>query len=285
MPASRDDFVIAIRSAFLKKGAQQRFSLISLIIISIILLSLEKTNFKIVNQLRIGINEIVYRSSYIVSVPENYLKVTFTKIKSHFTFYNAYENMKIELKELQSKNLKNETLVLENEKLRKLFDDYLVIDEEKYAKVLIDKNSPFLRSVVLNKGSKDNIKLGMAIMDNTYLVGKIVEVNYLSSRALLLADLNSKIPVSIEPQGIQAIMSGSGEDHGIIQYSKKVIIDNSVEELIVLTSGAGGIFKSGIPIGKLKKSVDSANKKQVEFYSDFSQLKYVKIKSFKKIEN
>ena len=285
MPASRDDFVIAIRSAFLKKGTQQRFSLISLIIISIILLSLEKTNFKIVNQLRIGINEIVYRSSYIVSVPENYLKVTFTKIKSHFTFYNAYENMKIELKELQSKNLKNETLVLENEKLRKLFDDYLVIDEEKYAKVLIDKNSPFLRSVVLNKGSKDNIKLGMAIMDNTYLVGKIVEVNYLSSRALLLADLNSKIPVSIEPQGIQAIMSGSGEDHGIIQYSKKVIIDNSVEELIVLTSGAGGIFKSGIPIGKLKKSVDSANKKQVEFYSDFSQLKYVKIKSFKKIEN
>lgn len=285
MPASRDDFVIAIRSAFLKKGTQQRFSLISLIIISIILLSLEKTNFKIVNQLRIGINEIVYRSSYIVSVPENYLKVTFTKIKSHFTFYNAYENMKIELKELQSKNLKNETLVLENEKLRKLFDDYLVIDEEKYAKVLIDKNSPFLRSVVLNKGSKDNIKLGMTIMDNTYLVGKIVEVNYLSSRALLLADLNSKIPVSIEPQGIQAIMSGSGEDHGIIQYSKKVIINNSVEELIVLTSGAGGIFKSGIPIGKLKKSVDSANKKQVEFYSDFSQLKYVKIKSFKKIEN
>jgi rod shape-determining protein MreC len=285
MPASRDDFVIAIRSAFLKKGTQQRFSLISLIIISIILLSLEKTNFKIVNQLRIGINEIVYRSSYIVSMPENYLKATFTKIKSHFTFYNAYENMKIELKELQSKNLKNETLVLENEKLKKLFDDYLVIDEEKYAKVLIDKNSPFLRSVVLNKGSKDNIRLGMAIMDNTYLVGKIVEVNYLSSRALLLADLNSKIPVSIEPQGIQAIMSGSGEDYGIIQYSKKVIIDNSVEELTVLTSGAGGIFKSGIPIGKLKKSVDSANKKQVEFYSDFSQLKYVKIKSFKKIEN
>jgi rod shape-determining protein MreC len=63
--------------------------------------------------------------------------------------------------------------------------------EDIYAKVLVDKDSPYLKSIVLNKGSKNNVKLGMAIIDDNYLVGKIIEVNYTNSRALLLSDLNS----------------------------------------------------------------------------------------------
>lgn len=74
METSRDDFIIAIRSAFLKKGTQQRFSLLSLIFFSIIFLILGSLNFKVINYLKIGINEIVYRSSFIVSGPENFIK-------------------------------------------------------------------------------------------------------------------------------------------------------------------------------------------------------------------
>ena len=71
MATSRDDFVIAIRSAFIKKGNKQRFSLIGLIFFSIGLLTLNKINFPLNNYLNIALNEIVYRSSFIVSVPEN----------------------------------------------------------------------------------------------------------------------------------------------------------------------------------------------------------------------
>ena len=67
METNRDDFIIAIRSAFLKKGNQQRFSLIGLIIFSIILLVLGSFNYKPINYLKRGIKEIVYRSSFIVS--------------------------------------------------------------------------------------------------------------------------------------------------------------------------------------------------------------------------
>ena len=70
MATSRDDFVIAIRSAFLKKGNQQRFSLIGLILFSIGLIFLSKVNFTPINYLKIFLNEIVYRSSFIVSIPE-----------------------------------------------------------------------------------------------------------------------------------------------------------------------------------------------------------------------
>ena len=73
------------------------------------------------------------------------------------------------------------------------------------AKVIVDHNSPFLKSLIINKGSKDNIKIGTNIYDKSYLVGKIVEVNYKTSRVLLISDYNSNLPVSIAPGNIQAI--------------------------------------------------------------------------------
>ena len=83
MERSRDDFVIAIRSAFLKKGTQQRFSLLGLILFSVTFLILGSLNLKVINYLKIGINEIVYRSSFIVSMPENLLKNSYLTIKKH----------------------------------------------------------------------------------------------------------------------------------------------------------------------------------------------------------
>jgi len=79
MAASRDDFIIAIRSAFLKKGNKQRFSLIGLIFFSIGLLIVSKINLPATNYLKVTLNEIVYRSSFIVSVPEK--KIQDLKIK------------------------------------------------------------------------------------------------------------------------------------------------------------------------------------------------------------
>ena len=119
-------------------------------------------------------------------------------------------------------------------------------------------------------------------MEEQYLVGKIVEVNYLSSRILLLSDLNSKIPVTVEPNGILSILSGTGEDHGVIQYSKRY--EDIKNQSIVYTSGTSGLFKSGIPVGVINKNVLNEEGK-VEFFSDFSQLKFVKVFSFLKSES
>jgi len=120
----------------------------------------------------------------------------------------------------------------------------------------------------------------MAVLSDEYLVGKIVEVNYTTSRVLLLSDLNSRIPVSIEPGSIQSILSGDGDRSGTIQYVKSNI---SIEEgSIIYTSGTGGLLKPGIPIGKIK---NNENLLSVDFFSDFSQLRYIKIASYFKEEN
>ena len=119
--------------------------------------------------------------------------------------------------------------------------------------------------------------MGMALLDGVYLVGQVIEVNYTNSRALLLSDLNSKIPSVLAPQNIQAVISGTGKNYGIIEHTKDNIEEDLNEsDTIVYTSGLGGIFKSGIPIGKISK--DSKNK--VNFFSDFTQLNYIKIASF-----
>ena len=70
MASGRDDFVIAFRSALLNKKGKQKFSLLSLIILSIIILTLSNINFKPIKLIRVGINEIIYSLSYLVSIPE-----------------------------------------------------------------------------------------------------------------------------------------------------------------------------------------------------------------------
>jgi len=276
MVKGRDDFVIALRSVFLKKKDQQKFSLISLIILSIVIVILSNFNFKPIQLVKLGINEVIYRSSYVASVPENKIKELISKFKSHLDFYKNHQNQLIKIEKTDEIKILNNILVAENKRLRKLIDES-INSEDIFARVLIDRESPYLKSIILNRGTKDNVKMGMAVLDRSYLVGQIIEVNYSNSRALLLSDLNSKIPVLIQPPFLQAVASGTGKDHGIIEYTRDEYKENQLEnEAVVYTSGLGGIFKPGIPVGKITN-----NSEQISFFSDFGQLSFVKIVEFK----
>ena len=280
MATSRDDFVIAIRSAFLKKGNQQRFSLIVLIFFSISLIVLSRLNVPAINYLKVSLNEIIYRASFVVSIPEQQLQNASIALKNHFKLYEDLKITKKKIKELEFEKYNSNYLSAENTRLRKLIDEYIVQSDELVAKVLLDKNSPFLKSIIVNKGSKDGVKLGMAVLDNQYLIGKIVEVNYSTSRAWLVSDLNSKIPISVEPGNFLSILSGTGKSYGKIQYTQQDF--NFQESNVVYTSGSGGIFKSGIPIGKVK--IESNENIRVNFFSNLSQITFVKLISFEKEE-
>jgi rod shape-determining protein MreC len=277
MATGRDDFVIAIRSAFLKKKDKQKFSLLTLIVLSIFVIVLSNFNFKAIQFVKLGINEVIYRSSYIASIPENKFKEITSKFKSHMDLYESHQKELIKIENSDQLKLQNEFLTIENEKLRELIDES-INSKEIFARVLIDKDSPYLKSVVLNKGTKDKVKIGMAVIDDVYLVGQIIEVNYTNSRALLLSDLNSKIPSVLEPDDIQAVISGTGSDFGKIEHTQEEFREDfKNKEIFAYTSGLGGLFKPGIPIGK----IDNILEGKINFFSDFTQLNYVKIVSYK----
>ena len=272
MASSRDDFVIAIRSAFLKKTTKQKFSLLTLVFLSIFIIFLSSFNFKIINNIRSIINEIVFRSSFIVSIPENFIINSYSKIIDYSNFYNEFIINKKELDDLKSKQISNEIIVSENNELKELIEEYRFSSNKILAKVIVDHDSPFLKTIIINKGSLDDVKIGTNIYDKSYLVGRVIEVNYKSSRVLLLSDLNSSVPVSISPGNVQAIVIGSGKNIGEIKYIKDDLIENIQNKSIAYTSGTGSIFKSGIPVGRININDD---KFLINFYSDFDQLKYV----------
>ena len=273
MATSRDDFVIAFRSAFLKKKDKQKFSLLTLLFLSILVIILSNYNFKVIQLIKIGINEFTYRASFLISTPENKIQKINSQIKDHLKVYDNYKNLELELEKLKQKKLTNNFLKMENEKLRDLINES-INSNEILARVLIDKESPFLRSIILNKGTKDKLKIGMAVVDEVHLVGKVIEVNFTNSRVLLLSDLNSKIPVVLEPIGMHAVVSGTGGTNGKIQYTKEEYSDDiNNQEIIAYTSGLGGLFKPGLPVGKISR----INPHEIVFFSDFKQLEYVKI--------
>ena len=277
MATGRDDFVIAIRSAFLKKKDKQKFSLLTLIVLSIFVIVLSNLNFKAIQFVKLGINEVIYRSSHIASIPENKLIEITSKFKSHMDLYESHQKELIKIENSDQLKLQNEFFTAENEKLRELLDES-INSQEIFARVLIDKDSPYLKSVVLNKGTKDKVKIGMAVIDDVYLVGQIIEVNYTNSRALLLSDLNSKIASVLEPDDIQAVISGTGSDFGKIEHTQEEFREDfKNKEIFAYTSGLGGLFKPGIPIGK----INNISEGKIIFFSDFTQLNYVKIVSYK----
>jgi len=266
------NFVIAIRSAFLKKSTKQKFSLLTLVFISIFIIVLSGINFTPVKKLKIFINEIVYRSSFIVSIPENFIINSYYGIKEYSSFYKDYSSNKNELENLKSKEISSEIIISENKELKNLIEDYTLSSNKILAKVIVDHMSPFLRTIIINKGSSEGIELGTNIYDKNYLVGRVIEVNYKSSRVLLLSDLNSTVPISIVPGNVQAIVVGNGKSSGEIKYVKDNLIEDIEDQSIAYTSGTGSIFKSGIPVGKINNSENSFF---INFYSDFEQLKYV----------
>ncbi|MFL2895437.1 MAG: rod shape-determining protein MreC [Candidatus Pelagibacter sp.] len=266
----------------LKKGTKQRFSLVVLIFFSLTILFLGKYDFKGINILKSGLNEFVYRSTFIISIPENFVKNTYNLTLSHINLYNDHKKLKKDFNTLQAESLNNDFIISENRILRSKIEDIVDVSSEILAKVLVDKQSPFLKSVIVNRGSKDKVKLGMAVLDGEFLIGKVVEVNYRTSRVLLLSDLNSKVPVSIEPNSIQSILTGTGQNVGKLQYTQLDNLDLKKGDQIY-SSGSGGIFKSGIPIGKIN-FIDDNNESYVLFHSNFSQLRLVKIVLYENLD-
>ena len=274
MASGRDDFIIAVRSAFLKKSNKQQFSLLALIIFSIFLIFLSNLNFVGIKYIKIGVNEATYRLSALVSFPEKKLNQTINFFSEYFNVYEENQNLKDQIIKLSSEKLNYIFLENENKKLKELIGDEQNLTDGVISKVLIDKDGKFLKSIILNKGTKDGVKIGMVVLENSYLVGQIIETNYTTSRAILISDLNSNIPVVLEPGSFQSILSGTGNDYGKIKYSKnKLPLD---ENMIVYTSGSGGNFRAGLPIGMVNNELEEF---AVEFFSDLSQLSYVKIQS------
>ena len=273
METSREDFGIAVRSAFLRKETKQRFSLFLLVIASLVLLFFDSLESKPINFVRSFVKDTIYRGSVITSSPIKGVKYVTAKFAGHLQLFQKYSQLQEDYSQLKNEISKSEFLELENTQLRKLVDEQIESNSNlTSSRVMLDKQSPYLNSYVLNSGSNKKIKKGMAVLDGKNFIGRIVDVNFFSSRVLLVTDLNSKIPVVIQPSGHHAILSGHNIKEPTLEYLPE---DHKISNKDkVYTSGKEGIFSPGIPIGEAKVNVDKVS---VLLFSDLTQITFVNI--------
>lgn len=271
MSVSRDDFSIAFRSALLQRGGAQKFSILSLIILAIFIFFLDVYGFTAVKMARSFINDVVFRVSYIASSPSRLMPNLGKGIAGHLNLKEENEKLREVIENYKSLDLNLEYLTNENKNLRKVLNAENIIKAKDIvlAKVLVDRNSPFLKSIIINKGTQSGIKKGMPVTQNNYLVGRIVDTNYLSSRVLLLTDLNSRIPVTLDGDSSQAILTGSGTKNPKLEYLPEEY--EFKEDVNVFASGKERIFIPGTPIGK------TTEKGEVTLYVDPNQLSFVTV--------
>ena len=273
METSREDFGIAVRSAFLRKETKQRFSLFLLVIASLVLLFFDSLESKPISFVRSFVKDTIYRGSLITSSPIKGAKYVTTKVSGHLQLFQKYSKLQEDYSQLKNEISKSEFLELENTQLRKLVDEQIESNSNlTSSRVMLDKQSPYLNSYVLNSGSNKKIKKGMAVLDGKNFIGRIVDVNFFSSRVLLVTDLNSKMPVVIQPSGHHAILSGHNIKEPTLEYLPE---DHKISNKDkVYTSGKEGIFSPGIPIGEAKVNVDKVS---VLLFSDLTQITFVNI--------
>ena len=278
MSVSRDDFSIAFRSALLQRGASQKFSILSLIIIAVIIFFLDVYGFAVVKTARGVINDLVYRVSYLASTPTRMFPSLNSEIASHFSLKKENEELRKVIEKYKALELNLEYLTNENQNLKKVLNAENISNVSNIilAKVLVDRNSPFLKSIIINKGSKEGIEKGMPVTKDNNLVGRVVETNFLSSRVLLLNDLNSRIPVTLDADNSQAILSG-GTAKPKLEYLPEGY--EFTEDVNVFASGKDGIFNPGTPIGET--TADG----EVDLFVDPNQLSFVTVILSKNKEN
>jgi len=193
--------------------------------------------------------------------------------ENHINLYGNYNELIKENEELKDNISKSDFLELENSQLRKLIEEQIESPSNFVsARIMLDKQSPYLNSFVINVGSNKGIKNGMAALDGKNFIGRIVDVNFFSSRVLLVSDLNSKIPILSEPSANHAILSGRGTSEPTLEYLPEN--HNIQDGDKIYTSGKEGIFIPGIPIGEAKIV---KNKIKVLLFSDLRQITFVNI--------
>ena len=253
MSDSRDDFVIAIRYSLLKKGVKQKFSLFFLIIFSILIITLDKFSFAPIDLTRKVINDVVYRVTVITGAPIKAVMYLGSKTKEHFYIYNENKDLKNEIATLKKNKFDTIFLITENENLKLALGlEKIKINQEdtvKIAKVLMDQASPYLKSLLITKGTKHGITKGMTVFSKNYLIGTVIETNYLSARILLITDLNSKIPAIIQDSDVNFILAGNGNKNNfILEYLPESFVLEPNK--IIYTSGKDGFLKTGMPIAE-----------------------------------
>jgi len=194
--------------------------------------------------------------------------------QSYARLYEQNQDLRRELQQMRA--WREAALQLEQENARLLDLNRVQLNPELTfvtGIVLADAGSPFRRSVLINVGARDGILDGWATMDGLGVVGRISGVGERTSRVLMLTDSNSRVPVTIQPSGQQAILMGDNTQAPVLEFVEAPE-DISAGDRIV-TSGDDGLFPPGLLVGQVVETTD--RRLRARLAADLARLSFLRV--------
>ena len=198
--------------------------------------------------------------------------------------FQSYQRLSKQNRELRSelrlmRAWKEAALQLEQENARLLDLNNVRLDPRlTYVTgvVMADSGSPFRQSVLLNVGERDGIVDGWVTMDGIGVVGRISGVGPDTARVILLTDVSSLIPATIQPSGQNALIAGDNSFSPLVEFLENRDLVRPGDR--VLTSGDGGVFPGGLLIGQI--DIDPGGRLRVRLSADFVRLEFLRVLRF-----
>jgi rod shape-determining protein MreC len=252
----------------------QRFSFVLLTIAAFGVLLIGKADTVMLSRLRVWVADSVGPFIHVISTPVETARETASNVQSYFALKGQVEALLRENQALKDWERQARTLKAENESLRALLN---MAPSPRVsfisAPVIADASSGFVRGVIALAGHQHGVMKGQAAMVGNGMVGRVQDVGERVSRIMLLTDINSRLPILIERTRAQAVLAGNNSDQPDINYLPRDA-DIKVGDHVV-TSGVGGAFPPGLPVGEVAEIADG--KVYVQPFADLGRLEFIRM--------
>lgn len=252
----------------------QRFSFVLLMVTAFGILLIGKADTVMLSRLRIWAADSIGPALGVVSSPIEAARDGVAEVQSYFSLKSEVEALRLENQALKDWERQAHDLLAENASLRELLK---MTPSPRLsfisAPVVADASSGFVRGVIALAGAQHGVSKGQAAMVGNGMVGRVQDVGKRVSRVMLLTDINSRLPVLIERTRDQAILAGNNSDRPEVNYLSRDA-DVKIGDRVV-TSGIGGAFPAGLPVGEVADIADG--KVYVEPFADLGRLEYIRM--------
>ena len=234
-----------------KKSFKEFYTFIILVFLSALTIAADY-KYNQLTYVRSLINDtIIYPIDYVSTIPRQIVEASVEESQIKATMEDKIKTLEDENLKLKIQLQEYQSLKDENSRLRKISKASTKISEKQtLAKVINNKAHPSKKIITIDKGKKDGIFIGQNVLGLKGLIGQIIESSYLSSKVLLISDLNSNIPAQITRTGEKIIIKGKDKSDELDIPFAPINMDLKLGD-VISTSGMASRFKPNIPIGKI----------------------------------
>lgn len=259
------------------RALAHRFAFLLLVATAFGLMLLGKADILLVERARTAVTDAVAPLLDLASRPVDSVNGVIASVQELADLRAENARLRRENDRLRSWQAVAQRLEAENTALRRL--THAVPDPGLRfitARVIGDPGSAFARSVLVNAGLRDGVVKGQAAVTSAGLAGRVAEVGNRSARILLLSDINSRIPVLIGKGRDRAILAGDNTAQPRLLYLAPGISVQRGDR--VVTSGHGGVFPPGLPVGVVSQVGES--ELRIAPFVDWAHLEYLRLADF-----